>query len=85
MQNGCVCLNIYLGRVQTEVYITEAALLNAFVNAVQALDPDIIVGFEVQKGSLGYLCDRANTLERSILRLISRSPEVTLLGSLSRP
>lgn len=62
-----------------EVVTTEAALLDAFVEAVRNLDPDIIAGWEVQKGSLGYLCERAATMDRNILRLISRSPEVPML------
>ena len=52
-------------------------MLDAFAEALRTLDPDIIVGFEVQKGSLGYLVDRAATLERtSLLREVSRIPEV---------
>ena len=46
------------------------------MDAVQALDPDIILGFEVQKGSLGFLADRAATIEMSLLKLVSRTPEV---------
>ncbi|KAK9829480.1 hypothetical protein WJX72_006119 [[Myrmecia] bisecta] len=40
-----------------------------------ALDPDIVLGFEVQKGSLGYLADRAATMDKPLLRQISRLPE----------
>ena len=62
---------------QAEVHATEELLLDAFVEAFRALDPDIVVGFEVQKGSLGYLVDRAAALERgTLLREVSRIPEV---------
>ena len=61
-----------------EAFESENALLDAFVEAVRALDPDILVGFEVQQGSLGFLVDRASTLERPdpLLRQLSRTPQV---------
>ncbi len=62
--------------LQVEVFQSEKALLEAFVEATQSLDPDIILGFEVQKGSLGYLADRAATMELALLKLVSRTPEV---------
>ena len=33
-------------------------MLEAFADAVVSLDPDIVMGWEMQKGSLGYLKDR---------------------------
>ena len=65
--------------LQMEAFESENALLDAFVEAVRALDPDILVGFEIQQGSLGYLVDRASTLERpdSLLRQLSRTPQVS--------
>ena len=64
---------------QMEVHGSEEALLDALVGAVRALDPDILVGYEVQQGSLGYLNDRATTLARPepLLRQLSRTPTVT--------
>ena len=62
--------------MQVEVFQSEKALLEAFIEATQSLDPDIILGFEVQKGSLGYLADRAATMELALLKLVSRTPEV---------
>ena len=64
--------------LQMEAFESENALLDAFVEAVRALDPDILVGFEVQQGSLGFLVDRASTLERPdpLLRQLSRTPQV---------
>ena len=55
---------------------SEQALLEAFIEAVRALDPDMLVGWEVQQGSIGYLIDRATLLEIPLLRAISRTPEV---------
>ena len=65
---------------QVEVHGSEGALLDALVAAVRALDPDVLVGFEVQQGSLGYLSDRAATLARPepLLRQLSRTPQVPM-------
>ena len=52
-------------------------MLEAFVGAVRALDPDILLGWEVQQGSLGYLVDRAALLELPLLRAASRTPEAS--------
>lgn len=60
-----------------ELYGTEQALVEAFVLAVRHLDPDILVGFEVQQGSLGYLVDRCANLDIPLLRAISRAPDVS--------
>ena len=65
------------------MFQSEKALLEAFIEATQTLDPDIILGFEVQKGSLGYLADRAATLDLPLLKLVSRAPEVGCLSSLN--
>ena len=65
--------------MQVESFSSEQDLLNAFSEAVLALDPDILVGWEVQQGSLGYLVDRAALLEMPLLRAISRTPEVACL------
>lgn len=65
------------------MFQSEQALLEAFIDATQALDPDIILGFEVQKGSLGYLADRAATMDLPLLKLVSRTPEVGSLRELS--
>lgn len=62
--------------MQVERFATELELLTAFSEAVLALDPDIVLGWEVQQGSLGYLVDRAAILEMPLLRAMSRTPEV---------
>lgn len=72
----CGIAELLVSCLQVEVFQSEKALLEAFVEATQSLDPDIILGFEVQKGSLGYLADRAATMELALLKLVSRTPEV---------
>ena len=66
--------------LQADVFPTEIKLLEGFIEALQSLDPDIMVGFEVQQSSVGYLADRGNQLEMPLLKLISRMPEVSYLG-----
>ena len=36
----------------------EHSLLEGFALSVLALDPDILLGWEMQKASIGYLADR---------------------------
>lgn len=64
------------GQLQVEHYSTEQELLTAFCEAMRLLDPDIVVGYDVQKGSVGYLADRGNQLDINLLRNASRTPEV---------
>ncbi len=61
-----------------EVFGSEQELLAAFTQAVLSLDPDVVLGWEIQQSSLGYLVDRAALLEIPLLRAISRTPEVLL-------
>lgn len=69
--------------VQVDLFGSEVDLLQAFVDAVQSLDPDIVLGYEVQMGSLGYLRDRTAALGRTdFLRALSRTPKVRALRRL---
>lgn len=43
---------------QIDVVSTELALLNQIVDIVVDLDPDIVVGWEIQAASWGYLNER---------------------------
>ena len=63
---------------QVDLYASEAALLGALGAAVAAADPDILLGFEVQRSSLGYAAERAAALGLpSLLRALSRLPRVS--------
>jgi DNA polymerase elongation subunit (family B) len=60
-----------------DVYASEEALLGALCSAVLAADPDILLGYEVQRGGLGYCAERAAALGLpSLLRAMSRLPRV---------
>ncbi|KAK3237761.1 hypothetical protein CYMTET_52186 [Cymbomonas tetramitiformis] len=59
------------------LYPTEEALLRGFLQIVQEMDPDIVMGWEVHAGSLGYLHERAcAALSLNLLRAASRVPEL---------
>jgi DNA polymerase zeta len=65
------------GRVAVHSLPNEAALLHALVAAVRAYDPDIILGFDVHAGSLGYLAERCDFLGGEHAKLyaaLSRTP-----------
>jgi DNA polymerase zeta len=62
--------------VQLHYYASEQALLQGFCAVVQAADPDVLVGWDLQLGSLGYLADRGAALGFNLLRAASRTPEV---------
>ena len=60
------------------ICVDEKSLLSKCVSKILEADPDIIVGFEVQSTSVGYLKDRmqVHNQEESFLRMISRSPGI---------
>lgn len=62
---------------QVDVLPDEAALLKEVLAAVTALDPDLIVAFDIMRGSVGYLEARARAiaLPGSFLRQLGRCPE----------
>ena len=64
------------GDVETHVFSDENALLRGFVNTVNAFDPDVLVGFEIQGESLGYLVDRGKVLGVDLVRLVSRDTNI---------
>lgn len=56
------------------VFPQENQLLIHFAKIVSKFDPDILVGWDVQSGSLGYLAERASYLGIGLLNMISRVP-----------
>jgi DNA polymerase zeta len=62
--------------LQLQYYASELSLLQGFCAVVQGLDPDVVVGWDIQQGSLGYLADRGLQLGFNVLRSASKTPEV---------
>ncbi|QDZ21998.1 catalytic subunit of DNA polymerase zeta [Chloropicon primus] len=64
----------------TEYFVVESEvdLIKMAAGKIVRADPDIVMGYEIQSESVGYLCDRLSLLQpgESFLRLISRSPSI---------
>ncbi|MCP9265136.1 DNA polymerase [Dirofilaria immitis] len=53
---------------------SEIDLLDEFVNIVRRYDPDIVIGYNAQRYSWGYLTERSLVIGRNLLSEISRVP-----------
>lgn len=61
---------------KVSIVYSEEDMLNEFIKAVQFYDPDILVGYEIQKHSWGYLIKRAMKLNIADFCLkLSRLPK----------
>lgn len=58
--------------LEVHAFDSEKALLRGLIATVRAIDPDVLVGFEIQGGSLGYVAERAAVLDVGLLREIAR-------------
>ncbi|CAL1695850.1 unnamed protein product [Somion occarium] len=67
-----------------DVVGSELDLLNRVVDVVQELDPDIVVGWDVQAASWGYLNARAKMYEFELDEHLSRAPSRTSSGRIDR-
>lgn len=59
---------------KTFVFPEELQLFNHFTKLIHAFDPDVLMGWDVQSGSLGLLAERAAHLGIGLLNNISRTP-----------
>lgn len=67
------------------VFMEELQLFNHFIKLIRASEPDILMGWDVQSGSLGFLAERAAHLGIGLLNNISRTPsQVTVSPGDSR-
>ncbi|GLC55953.1 hypothetical protein PLESTB_001048500, partial [Pleodorina starrii] len=64
------------GGVSVEAFPDEASLLRAAAACLSSLDPDILLGWDVQRHSLGYLAERGAALGLAppLLRAAGRTP-----------
>ncbi|VIO89415.1 Uncharacterized protein BM_BM6377 [Brugia malayi] len=53
---------------------SEIDLFDAFVNVIHRYDPDIVIGYNTQRYSWGYLTERSLVIGRNLLSEISRAP-----------
>ena len=61
----------------------EKAMIMGFQSFVRSRDPDMIVGYEIQMLSWGYLIDRAKELDVILCPLLSRIPNANDVGKSS--
>ncbi|KAG2322148.1 hypothetical protein Bca52824_015361 [Brassica carinata] len=59
------------------IFLEEKQLFSYFIETVCRWDPDILVGWDIQGGSLGFLAERAAQLGIRFLNKISRTPSPT--------
>ncbi|CAG9530449.1 unnamed protein product [Cercopithifilaria johnstoni] len=75
---GGILLNMDEGLVgQNEFYTfvaSEIELFDTFVSVVRRYDPDIVIGYNTQRYSWGYLIERSLAIGRNLLSEISRVP-----------
>ncbi|KAI8791780.1 DNA polymerase zeta catalytic subunit isoform X1 [Biomphalaria glabrata] len=62
--------------VEVDYVEDEAALLNFVIQLVQNFDPDILVGYEIQMLSWGYLVERAKNLNIDLHSGLLRAQEI---------
>ena len=73
--HSCICRNPDgITGCNIDVFPEERDLLNNLISAICSIDPDILVGWEIQLGSLGFLAERAAYLGIGLLKRISRTP-----------
>ncbi|CAI0551267.1 unnamed protein product [Linum tenue] len=56
------------------VFFEEKLLFNELINLVRMFDPDVLMGWDIQSGSIGFLAERAAHLGLGFLKSISRTP-----------
>ncbi|KAI9084793.1 hypothetical protein K1719_033199 [Acacia pycnantha] len=56
------------------IFAEEKYLLKKFIKIVSSSDPDILMGWDIQGGSLGFLAERASHLGLGLLNSLSRTP-----------
>lgn len=63
------------------VFTDEKRLLKEFIKIVSSSDPDILMGWDIQGCSLGFLAERASHLGLGLLNSLSRTPSESWIAS----
>ncbi|KAK7337781.1 hypothetical protein VNO77_18368 [Canavalia gladiata] len=63
------------------VFTDEKRLLKEFMKIVSSSDPDILMGWDIQGSSLGFLAERASHLGLGLLNNLSRTPSESWIAS----
>ncbi|XP_054922337.1 uncharacterized protein PolZ1 isoform X1 [Dermacentor andersoni] len=60
--------------LRTQVVRSELDLFHALVDLVHRWDPDVLLGYDVERASWGYLFERAEQLDLDLYARLSRAP-----------
>ncbi|KAM7469402.1 hypothetical protein LguiA_007585 [Lonicera macranthoides] len=60
----------------------EKHLFNHFIKIISSYDPDILIGWDIQGGSLGFLAERAAYFGIGLLNKISRTPSQSIVTAI---
>ncbi|XP_027350096.1 DNA polymerase zeta catalytic subunit-like isoform X2 [Abrus precatorius] len=63
------------------VFTDEKHMLKEFIKIVSSSDPDILMGWDIQGSSLGFLAERASHLGLGLLNNLSRTPSESWIAS----
>ena len=74
------CANIVGSQVLS--YDDETDMLEAWTRFVQAVDPDVIIGYNISNFDLPYLIDRANALKADNFPFFGRMKSVYHMSKL---
>ncbi|KNZ79546.1 DNA polymerase zeta catalytic subunit [Termitomyces sp. J132] len=72
---------VYCREGAVELVESEIDLINRTVDIVGALDPDIVTGWDIQRGSWGYLNARSQHYGFDLCDLVSRAPPLRITHS----
>ncbi len=76
--HGLLSLNSDMGCLDfdlVKIVQTEAEMFDVLVEVVQEHNPEILLGYDTQRSSWGYLCRRANGLGINLASKLSRLPK----------
>ena len=66
-----------LSGCKLSVFLEERQLFRYFIETLCKWDPDVLLGWDIQGGSIGFLAERAAQLGIRFLNNISRTPSPT--------
>ncbi|GLT50443.1 hypothetical protein SLA2020_239300 [Shorea laevis] len=82
-KNGSSCKRNLDGTLECKLFVfsEEKELFEHFIKILRSFDPDILMGWDVQGGSLGFLAERAAHLGIGLLNHLSRTPYETKIAA----
>ncbi|KAG1708451.1 DNA polymerase zeta catalytic subunit [Nymphon striatum] len=66
-----------LNTIDVTIVADEKEIFKELIHLIRRYDPEILVGYEIQMSSWGYLIERASHLDINLCSLLSRIPDCT--------